>query len=116
MSDKVLMILMAMIFVPTWVLAMAYIFVLGRFFKEVKEREPALWQSIGRPGLLDMICLPFLRFHKYTNFLPHLIARKDDPSLGYRWARPTYYLLVSGLLMFCLLVAVLLVLAISGAS
>lgn len=104
--EDILVAVFVVLFVITWLMAMSYVFILGRFFNEVKQKEPDTWQTIGRPGLLDMMFLPFLRFHKYTRFLPYLIERKNNPSLGYRWAAPTYYLLLGGLSMFVVLVLV----------
>lgn len=88
---------------PTAVLAMLYMRALNGFFAELKVREPELWQRIGRPGLLNMVALPFLRFRKYTAFLPHLRQRAKDPEGEYRHAGRAYALLLAGLGMMALM-------------
>jgi len=83
--------------VPCALLAWRYLQVLERFFRELRDKEPALARQIGSPRLWHVLLLPFFRFRKYTAFLPHLKQRAEDPQYGYRHARPAYRLLGAGL-------------------
>lgn len=96
---EILAISILIILFPAGILAMLYMRALNAFFEELKVREPELWKRIGRPGLLNMVVLPFLRFRKYTAFLPHLRQRAKDSGSGYRYAGRAYALLLSGVIM-----------------
>lgn len=102
---EVLVIAVLIAMLPAGLLAMLYLRALNDFFGELKVKEPELWRRIGHPGLLNMVALPFLRFRKYTAFLPHLRQRAKDPESGYDHAGRAYVLLLAGLSLVALMFA-----------
>ncbi|WP_133131346.1 hypothetical protein [Legionella yabuuchiae] len=91
-------------------LAFTYIFILTRFFQELREKEPETWERIGRPTLENMLFLPFINFHKFYAFFSVLKARRES---DYKYARKAYMLLIIGLMYVLLLVFVMLILILS---
>lgn len=102
MDEILAQILLGLIFLGT-LIAGLYIHTLTRFFKELRGREPALWQKIGSPTLLNMLILPLINFRKFYAFLPVLKQRRDDAR--YLYAERAWRLLVCGLL-FCVVLLV----------
>lgn len=77
------------------VVASAYIWVLTRFFKELRQKEPEVWQQVGSPTLVNMLALPMLNFRKFYIFLPFLAERRAHGS--YKHATFAYAMLLFGL-------------------
>ena len=82
-------------------IALVYIWNLIKFFEELKDREPKVWESIGKPSLFNMLFLPFINFRKFYAFLPTLKARRNS---DYQYARKAYRMLNVGLVFFVLLI------------
>lgn len=109
MSEIVAVLVMGLVFVGV-ALAGYYAWVLTSFFKELRYREPEVWQSIGSPTLPNMLLLPFIHFKKFYAFLPALKARRHS---NYRYANKAWMMLKLGLLYCLLLAAMVALLAIS---
>lgn len=100
MHETLAAILIGLIFLGL-AMAVNYIWVLTRFFKELRRKEPELWRDIGSPSLANMLFLPFMRFRKFYAFLPILKARRYDG--GYNYASRAIILLYTGLA-YCVVV------------
>lgn len=94
MTETFALVLLALVSGGT-ALAVVYILALTAFFRELRAGEPLVWQDIGSPTLMNMLCLPFWRFRKFYAFLPVLQARRNDKA--YRHAGMAYTLLRVGL-------------------
>lgn len=92
-------------------LAFLYIFTLTRFFNELREKEPDVWEKIGKPTLNNMLFLPFINFHKFYAFFSVLKARREE---NYKYARKAYTLLCVGLVYVLGLISFILILSIFG--
>jgi hypothetical protein len=100
---EMLALAMLLLLLLTAAVAFAYVSTLGAFFRELKEKEPDVWQRIGTPTLLDMMAMPFLRFRKYYPFYPALQERAANDRAGYPYAGRAWLLLRVGLAMTALL-------------
>jgi hypothetical protein len=76
-------------------LAVLYMLSLTAFFKELRQREPNVWEQIGSPTLPNMLLRPLRRSRKYYAFLPVLKARRHS---NYRDADRAWFLLRTGLI------------------
>lgn len=94
MDEILAVILVALVFIGL-AIAVCYMWMLARFFKELRRKEPEVWRAIGSPSLADMLCLPLIRFRKFYAFLPIVKARRYDDAYGY--ASRVYVLLHIGL-------------------
>jgi len=89
--------LMLLLF-PGVVLAMAYLHVLNKFFKELALNEPAVWDRIGAPTVLNLTQRTTRNIlTRYFAFLPVLRERAATRDGRYRHAGLAYTLLKIGL-------------------
>lgn len=98
--------LLLMVTLQILVLAMAYLKVVDAFFSELRKKEPEVWKTIGTPGLLSMIRLPFWHSKKYYAFLRILQERAARNSDDYKYVGLVYILLKTGFAM-CLVLLTL---------
>jgi hypothetical protein len=94
------------VMLQTFFLAIAYLKVVDAFFSELRKKEPEVWKTIGTPGLLSMILLPFWRSKKYYAFLHILQDRAARNNDDYKYVGLAYILLKTGFAM-CLVLLTL---------
>lgn len=100
MQEILGIVLMVMIFGGVG-LAAAYIWILTRFFEELREKEPEVWKKIGAPTLANILLKPERGSKKFYAFFPVLKARRKS---DYKYAGRAYFLFCAGLGYFVFLV------------
>lgn len=100
--QEVLIVTMIIIVFFGLFLAIIYVWFLTRFFKELQQKEPTVWEQVEKPSISDMLRHPMTNPRKYYAFIPVLRARRNR---NYKYAGTTYRLLKYGVVVYLFFLA-----------
>lgn len=107
-TDEILAVIVMVMMAGGALIAFLYIMQLNRFFAELRDKEPQVWEKIGDPALGRMMTNR-ARLRSFFAFYPYLKARRHDA--GYRYAGAAYRLLHIGVGWFALMLVAIIALA-----